>query len=87
MKKMWLKASAGAVLVLALLLGVGCGTVEKGASSDTAPDSSASEEAVKTGPFKGMVAPDFTLKDLDGTEWTLSQLKGNSVALVFFTSW
>lgn len=43
--------------------------------------------AAKTGPFKGMLAPDFTLKDIEGKEWKLSSLKGNSVAVIFFTSW
>lgn len=45
------------------------------------------EQAIKTGPFKAMQAPEFKLMDMAGAEWTLSQLKGNSVALVFFTSW
>lgn len=60
------------ILVLAMAVGSGC---------------AAKTQDTESGPFKGMQAPDFTLKDLSGTEWTLSELKGNSVALVFFTSW
>lgn len=74
------------VLILVMLAGTGCTGAPQTPSAppETAP---AAEETVKVGPFKGMQAPDFTLKDLAGTAWTLSELKGNSVALVFFTSW
>ncbi len=34
-----------------------------------------------------MIAPDFTLPDVEGNNVTLSDLQGNSVALVFWTSW
>lgn len=52
-------------------------------------DNSVNEDGKKRieGPFQEMIAPDFTLKDIDGNEFTLSELKGNSVALVFWTSW
>lgn len=33
---------------------------------------------------EGDVAPDFTLKDLKGKEWTLSKLRGKPVLLVFW---
>lgn len=35
----------------------------------------------------GTEAPDFTLKDINGTEHTLSQLRGNYVVLDFWASW
>lgn len=35
----------------------------------------------------GTEAPDFTLKDINGTEYTLSQLRGNYVVLDFWASW
>jgi thiol-disulfide isomerase/thioredoxin len=35
----------------------------------------------------GTTAPDFTLKDLDGKEWTLSQLKGQPVMVNFWATW
>ncbi len=59
------------VLILVMATAMGC----------------ASQPQEKSGPFKGMEAPDFALKDMSGTEWTLSSLKGSSVALIFFTSW
>lgn len=79
------------VLALTALLSLavtvsGCSAPPKAAVSPEQP-APVSEETVKVGPFAGMQAPDLTLKDLDGTEWTLSALKGNSVALIFFTSW
>lgn len=35
----------------------------------------------------GTEAPDFTLKDINGTEHTLSQLRGSYVVLDFWASW
>jgi hypothetical protein len=35
----------------------------------------------------GEVAPDFTLSDLDGQSWTLSELAGLPVVLVYFATW
>lgn len=78
-----------AMAVIAAVLS-GCSAVsqEPPAAPTAEPaQAEAPAAAVKVGPFKGMQAPDFTLKDMEGTEWTLSELKGNSVALVFFTSW
>lgn len=76
------------VLVMLILSVVGCASNAPSVQPNTAEAQVAvQEQATKTGPFKGMQAPDFKLVDMDGTEWSLSQLKGNSVALVFFTSW
>lgn len=69
------------ILIIVLAVLTGC----QAAPQDTqAPPENG---ALKTGAFKGMLAPDFTLEDMTGKAWTLSELKGNSVALVFFTSW
>ncbi len=38
----------------------------------------------KTGSQIGNAAPDFTLKDGDGNEWTLSNQKGKVVVLLFY---
>ena len=35
----------------------------------------------------GGVAPDFTLPDLAGREWTLSGLRGKKVLLIAYASW
>jgi hypothetical protein len=37
--------------------------------------------------LRGGVAPDFTLPDLSGREWTLSSLRGKKVLLVAYASW
>ena len=90
------KTAIGLSLLLSLILATGGGCASKlqnpaapSAPNAEAPSSStsAADNTAKVGPFKGMAAPDFVLKDLDGTAWTLSKLKGTSVALVFFASW
>ncbi|MFN8481752.1 MAG: redoxin domain-containing protein [Anaerolineae bacterium] len=35
----------------------------------------------------GEIPPDFTLKDLDGKTWTVSELKGKPVVLNFWATW
>ncbi len=35
----------------------------------------------------GQEAPDFTLDDLDGTTWKLSELRGHPVVLAYFATW
>ena len=35
----------------------------------------------------GPLAPDFTLPDLDGTMWSLSQFRGRPVVLFFWATW
>ena len=37
--------------------------------------------------LEGLVAPDFTLPDVDGTPRTLSQLRGKKVFLATWASW
>jgi len=37
--------------------------------------------------LQGGVAPDFTLPDLTGREWTLGGLRGKKVLLVAYASW
>jgi cytochrome oxidase Cu insertion factor (SCO1/SenC/PrrC family) len=38
-------------------------------------------------PVEGALAPDFTLDDLNGEEWTLSELRGRVVMLNFWATW
>lgn len=38
-------------------------------------------------PVIGNLAPDFTLTDIDGRTWTLSELKGQVVFLNFWATW
>ncbi len=47
------------------------------------PDAKYGAELLKP----GTVAPDFTLKDLDGLPVKLSELRGRRVVLVFWASW
>ncbi len=83
MRSIWL--SVLLIIVVAVTV-AGCTPKAQETVSQPGQDPAA-PAAVKTGPFKGMQAPDFVLKDLAGTAWTLSELKGSSVALIFFTSW
>jgi hypothetical protein len=41
----------------------------------------------RNGALAGLVAPDFTLPDLDGAAHTLSALRGNKVFLCTWASW
>jgi hypothetical protein len=41
----------------------------------------------RNGALSSGLAPDFTLKDLAGDEWTLSQLRGRKVVLYAYASW
>lgn len=44
-------------------------------------------EVVKTSPLIGKEAPDFTLKQFDGEEIKLSELRGKTVLVNFWASW
>ena len=46
------------------------------------------QAALTTGLMKGQLAPDFTLKDLNGKEFSLASFRNNSaVCLVFWATW
>jgi hypothetical protein len=53
------------------------------------PQQQLSVTATLSGPgvALGDLAPDFTLSDLDGESWTLSELQGSPVVLVYFATW
>lgn len=95
-----MKKKIGLLLTLVFVLALsGCqtGVKEEVKETSTEPTVEVQEDAeaevVKEekkrieGPFKEMIAPDFTLKDINGEEVTLSDLKGNVVLLTFWTSW
>lgn len=52
----------------------------------TPRSAAAAEEAKPAAPEIGKPAPDFTLKDTEGKEHTLSALKGKTVVLVWFNA-
>jgi len=52
-----------------------------------APQQSASLAGTGALPLEGQPAPDFTLKTLDGSTVTLSQLQGQPVLINFWASW
>lgn len=58
-------------------------------SVESAPDSAvaAPMQDLPISPVEGARAPDFTLSDLDGQEWTLSELGGSAVMLNFWATW
>ena len=55
------------------------------------PDDPVSEVRVHTGgathPDIGKTAPDFTLQDVDGVEYTLSDFQGHPVVISYFATW
>ncbi len=44
-------------------------------------------DAPTTAPKEGFLAPDFTLQDLNGQTYTLSELRGHPVLLNFWATW
>ena len=67
-------------MLLGLLFAVGCTTTVDRAGGDSAA-------ACEVGRFVGDCAPDFTLPDHLGGEWTLSELRGEVVVLDFNAEW
>lgn len=57
-------------------------------SSIPSPTAQESPAAVLDTPTPtGPLAPDFTLPDLNGTMWSLSQFRGRPVVLFFWATW
>jgi hypothetical protein len=62
--------------------------VEPVPSTIPSPTAKASPTAVPDTPTPvGPLAPDFTLPDLDGAVWSLSQFRGRPVALFFWATY
>jgi cytochrome c biogenesis protein CcmG, thiol:disulfide interchange protein DsbE len=63
-------------------------TVERDiGAAETTPSKPDAAEAVRALPKVGSLAPDFSLRALDGTTVTLSALRGHPVLINFWTSW
>ena len=71
--------------VLALAAVSGCGSDTDG-SAETTERSAAAVAAAAPG-TRGSVAPDFTLKRLDGSDLQLSSLRGKPVIIDFWDTW
>ena len=97
MKKTWLKYFS---ILLAVILFSGCGGQtggEQNSGQEKAAEPSAAEQKADqpteaksesgAAKNKGVTAPDFTLKDRDGNEVSLSSLQGKKVYLKFWASW
>jgi len=82
-----------AVLGVGLLTAAGCMGGSKNFSparasiAQAASDSSGDPTRLNVGPKIGNLAPDFTLKALDGSLVTLSELKGKTVFVNFWATW
>lgn len=88
-----------ALVLVALILG-GCSpapaptVAPQPNSEEKAPDEVAVEapkvegmESISETVVVGKVAPDFTIKDVDGKEWKLSDYRGKTVLLDFWAFW
>ena len=82
-----------AVILLAALT-MGCGQANKATENSTEQQSVENVKSDSVVVYEhdylvkvGDIAPDFTLKYTDGTEFTLSQLRGKVVMLQFTASW
>ncbi|GAX91666.1 TlpA family protein disulfide reductase [Effusibacillus lacus] len=76
-----------ALLVLAVLAGVqNTGRIVKDISSPANTQNSKQSDVASL-PRAGYTAPDFTLKDSNGNEVKLSELKGKKVFINFWASW
>lgn len=73
-----MKKSALYILLLAVALLPAC-------SREKSPAKPAAVSAAKA--VEGSAAPDFTVKDLDGKDVTLSSLKGSVVLVNFWATW
>jgi hypothetical protein len=69
-------AGVAAALHRPLVVDEAAGVAAMGASSMT-----------RAAALSSGTAPDFTLPDLSGTEWTLSQFRGRKVVLYAYASW
>lgn len=78
-------------LVLALMLVIsllaGCGDNGENAAATKTDDTAADTASLTVGATEGDLAPDFTLKRLDGTDLTLSDLRGKAVIVDFWDTW
>lgn len=81
-------------LILLSALIVGCGQANKATESSTEQQTAENVKSDSAVVYEhdylvkvGDIAPDFTLKYTDGTEFTLSQLRGKVVMLQFTASW
>ncbi|WP_332650312.1 TlpA family protein disulfide reductase [Lysinibacillus sp. 54212] len=83
------KKNIGLLMILALVVIMLVGYIKKEATTKEAIVDPGYEVELteKQGVGQGQIAPDFTLKTLDGESVTLSALKGKKVILNFWASW
>jgi cytochrome oxidase Cu insertion factor (SCO1/SenC/PrrC family) len=57
------------------------------ACSGSATQNPSETADLQVAPVEGAHAPELTLSDLSGTEWTLSELRGKVILLNFWATW
>jgi peroxiredoxin len=83
------RAVLGVALSLGLVLASGCNLNSEPIKADAGKDAAGNGARVSKGiaPQIGYTAPEFTLKDLDGKNVSLSDFKGRVVLLNFWATW
>lgn len=75
------------IVGLAAIVGIGYIATMPIASSPPAPVNSVDTSALEVAPKQGALAPDFTLFNLEGEEFTLSELRGHPVMINLWATW
>ena len=76
------------MIILAALLVIPTGCLALGEQMvNVSPEATASLASPTSAPVTGARAPDFTLTDLNGSEVSLSGLRGQPVLLNFWATW
>jgi peroxiredoxin len=76
------------VTIFLITLAAGCGGGDEAPTAEAGSEAgTVAESGGRVGAAKGDLAPDFTLKRLDGTALTLSDLRGKAVIVDFWDTW
>lgn len=75
------------ILTLSVLFLTSCSETQKSSVPDVKSSSGQNQVKLEIGLAQGKLAPDFTLKNIDGKEVKLSDYRGKTVIVNFFGVW